>query len=141
MKERDVVRSFDGRKTATISWYGVDPDGIVRVVDKGYEFGYLLTGVQSSRTSTKLEFERDDRPEARARANWAVGYYRIHEVVGKPQPLVSLPPHLGPRIEPFEAARESYSQALLKDKWSFRYERPLPSLPSLCRPGGSSGMS
>ncbi|WP_436772264.1 hypothetical protein, partial [Yinghuangia sp. YIM S09857] len=66
--EAALLRQFDGRTYVATSLWNAWPRHAHRACELGYELGYRLTDALVTRFSIHLEFRRDDRPPARARA-------------------------------------------------------------------------
>ncbi|GAA2106589.1 hypothetical protein [Streptomyces synnematoformans] len=109
MEAAEIIAYFDGRPAFTLYISNRDSFEIPLMIDLAYEFGYVFRFAYPGRWTQRLIFERDDGEQARARAWWSVYHYRRYGTWGRPQPRVPLPAHMGPRIDPFEAAKARHA--------------------------------
>ncbi|AKH84275.1 hypothetical protein AA958_21110 [Streptomyces sp. CNQ-509] len=127
--DREIISYFDGRATFDITISNGRAWDVPKIIDMAYEFGYTFRFVYYGPGIQRLVFERDDGEHGRSRAWWSVAHYRQYGVWGRPQPRVSLPVHMGPRIDPLEAAKARYALGMLRNKaWGLRVSAILAAL-------------
>jgi len=77
MKDSEILPYFDGRPTADMLLTAFQISAGDRITAIAYELGYLQTEAgPASRTTYRMVFSRDDSPDARRRAEVAVGRIR-----------------------------------------------------------------
>ncbi len=127
--DEEIISHFDGRATFDITISNSRAWDVPKIIDMAYEFGYTFRFVYYGPGIQRLVFERDDGEHGRSRAWWSVNHYRQHGVWGRPQPRVPLPVHMGPRIDPLEAAKARYALGMLRNKaWGLRVSAILAAL-------------